>query len=251
MDLHKFFNHSKKSSVIVTWQERLNILYEVVMGIASIHSHELVHQDLHPGNILYRRYVTEADLGFEQYDFSNHGKSSITDFGLCRTIDKHSNETKIYGVLPYVAPEVLKGKPFTKASDIYSLGSLMYKLGTGHAPFHDMPYDGHLCLKIVKGKRPPPIDGAPKFYEKLMRRCWDGNPENRLTIKEIEEIVKTWVCSPKKPSEEIIKEIEKAENFLKTYPHTRISDFNLEENIISQLQSVYSKSSQLLPSMYF
>ncbi|RIA82231.1 kinase-like domain-containing protein [Glomus cerebriforme] len=249
MDLHRFFNHVKKSSIIVTWNERLNILYELIMGIATIHSHGLVHQDLHPGNILYQQHVAKNVLSFEKHYYTNNGKASITDFGLCRTVDKHSNNTKIYGVLPYIAPEILMGKPFTKASDIYSLGSLMYKLGTGYTPFYDMPYDYHLCMRIIKGERPPPIDGAPEFYEKLMRRCWDENPENRLTIEEIEEIVKTWVNSPNEPSEEIKKEIEKAENFLKSRPSTEISDFNLETNITYQLYFNDRKFSKVLPTI--
>jgi serine/threonine protein kinase len=248
MDLHRFFNHSRKSSKVVTWDERLNFLYELAMGIATIHSHDLVHRDLHSGNILYQRTVLGQTMNFGP-QFANFGKVSITDFGLCHSVN--NNTTNIYGVLPFIAPEVLKGKPFTKASDVYSFGSLMYVLGTGYTPFHNRQFsNSNLCFQILNGKRPPPIKGAPKFYESLMRNCWDKKPENRLTMEEIAEEIKTWVHSPNEPSEEIKREIEEAEKFLKTYPPTNISNSYPE---ISQLLPINGNSSknEISLSMYF
>lgn len=66
-------------------------------------------------------------------------------------------------------------------------------------------------------KTTPPIKGASEFYERLM----DKKPETRLTMKEIEEIVKTWIYSPNEPSEEIKGKIKKAEE---TYSTTNISN---------------------------
>ncbi|CAB5200468.1 unnamed protein product [Rhizophagus irregularis] len=47
----------------------------------------------------------------------------ISDMGLCGEVS-NKDETKIYGVMPYVAPEVLRGKPYTQAADIYSFEGL-------------------------------------------------------------------------------------------------------------------------------
>ncbi|RIB11743.1 kinase-like domain-containing protein [Gigaspora rosea] len=85
------------------WRDKLNILNGIAFDLESIHSQELVHRDLHSGNIL------QSDELQQVY---------ITDLGL----SKNEKEGKICGILPYIAPEILVGQPYTKASDIYSLG---------------------------------------------------------------------------------------------------------------------------------
>jgi serine/threonine protein kinase len=75
---------------------------------------------LHSGNIFsYGRY-----------------NSKIGDLGLCRkVIDENDCPDKTYGVIPYLAPEVLSRKTYTKKSDIYSLGMIMWEFTTGKKPF--------------------------------------------------------------------------------------------------------------------
>jgi len=105
---------------------------------------------------------------------------------LCQqVVDKKVNPNKIFGVIPYVAPEVLSKKPYTKKSDIYSFGMIMWEFTTGKKPFHDRPHNHCLTLDILRGERPQTTDDSPEFYAKLMRRCWDHNPENRPTAREV------------------------------------------------------------------
>src|ERR1051325_4569697 len=101
-----------------SWFNTLTLLNKVVLGLQSIHESNLVHCDLHDGNIL------------EEY---------ISDLGLCKPIDYFKNKANndIYGVLPYVAPEVLRGKPYTPASDIYSFSMIMWELTSKVPPFND------------------------------------------------------------------------------------------------------------------
>ncbi|RIA94520.1 kinase-like domain-containing protein [Glomus cerebriforme] len=99
--------------------------------------------------------------------------------GLCGEVD-NMDETKIYGVMPYVAPEVLRGKPYTQAADVYSFGMIMYFIATGKQPFSDRAHDEILVLSICNGIRPEINEPeAPKCYIDLMKRCLDSNPENR------------------------------------------------------------------------
>ena len=92
--------------------------------------------------------------------------------------------------MPYVAPEVLKGKPYTQAADIYSFGMIMYFVATGRQPFADCAHDQYLALNICNGIRPEINEPeAPKCYIDLMKRCWDSNPENRPKVTEVLELV--------------------------------------------------------------
>jgi len=60
---------------------------------------------------------------------------NIADMGLCKPADFNTSEnTKkgIYGVLPYMAPKILRGRDYTKAADIYSFGIIMYEVISGY-----------------------------------------------------------------------------------------------------------------------
>ncbi|GES99307.1 kinase-like domain-containing protein [Rhizophagus clarus] len=114
----------------------------------------------------------------------------IYDMGSCGEAS-NIDETKIYGVIPYVAPKVLRKRPYTQAADIYSFGMIMYFLATGKQPFSDCAHDELLVLDICRGIRPKINEPeAPKCYIDLMKKCWDSNPINRLNVTEVEELIK-------------------------------------------------------------
>src|SRR6185295_13959040 len=102
-----------------------------------------------------------------------------------QAINKKENPNKIYGVVPYLAPEVLSGKPYTKESDIYSFGMIMWEHTKSTKQFYNMPHDHHLIADIRNGMRPKITKDTPESYANLMKRCWDSNPKNRPTIEEI------------------------------------------------------------------
>src|SRR5207249_10179555 len=99
------------------WMRKLKILKRISEGLKNIHNNGLIHQDFHCGNIL--SYST--------------GKALIADLGLCQPANVKSSQSgdkQIFGVLPYVAPEVLRGKVYTQASDIYGFGIIAYEVCT-------------------------------------------------------------------------------------------------------------------------
>ncbi|GBC00623.1 hypothetical protein RclHR1_03910010 [Rhizophagus clarus] len=104
-------------------------LQHIINGLKIIHDNQMVHRDFHTGNILTFNYMFFVD----QY-ISIHNTICISDMGLCGEVC-NIDETKIYGVMPYVAPEVLRGKPYTQAADIYSFGMIMYFVATGKQHF--------------------------------------------------------------------------------------------------------------------
>ncbi|RIB14977.1 kinase-like domain-containing protein, partial [Gigaspora rosea] len=84
----------------------------------------------------------------------NMYSSYITDFGLCRPVSQDSSSKGIFGVLPYITPEVLYGKKYTMKSDIYSFGIIMAEIFTGYPPYHDIPHDFKLATQICLDHRP-------------------------------------------------------------------------------------------------
>ncbi|RIA82697.1 kinase-like domain-containing protein [Glomus cerebriforme] len=108
----------------------------------------------------------------------------ISDFGFCKPADEKSSK-KIYGVMPYMAPEILRGKKYTEKSDVYSFGIIMNEIISIIPPFNDEPHDHYLALDICRGKRPKIRDETPDFLKKLIQKCWDAIPENRPTSEEV------------------------------------------------------------------
>src|SRR6266496_3425953 len=170
---------------IWSWSERLDVLSDIIKGLKKIHENNLVHRDFHTGNILssFGKNITKLDSGI----FS--GNVYISDMGLCGEVG-NVDESKIYGVMPYMDPEVLRGNPYTKPADIYSFGMIMYFVATGKQPFATCAHDEILVLEICEGARPEINEPeAPKCYIDLMKKCWDSNPDNRPNAIEVEKLI--------------------------------------------------------------
>ncbi|RGB42182.1 kinase-like domain-containing protein, partial [Rhizophagus diaphanus] len=92
----------------------------------------------------------------------------------------------VFGVLPFIAPEVLRGNPYTPASDIYSFSMIMWEFTSGVPPFKNRAHDLQLSLSICEdGERPKIIENTPKCYRDLMKKCWDEDPLKRPSSKEV------------------------------------------------------------------
>ncbi|RGB31923.1 kinase-like domain-containing protein [Rhizophagus diaphanus] len=158
------------------WGIKLNILNDIIIGLKAMHDAEILHKDYHSGNI----FIDIRDDDWLQ---------SITgDLGLSKSSLVEEDDDEIYGILPYVAPEVLQVKKYTKASDIYSIGMIMWELMIGRRPFWDRNYDTELIIEIVCDElRPPIVTNAPKGYIDLMQKCWHFDPSERPTAVELQK----------------------------------------------------------------
>ncbi|CAG8632829.1 2031_t:CDS:2, partial [Paraglomus occultum] len=158
----------------LTWSRRLSILNDIALGLYNIHAKNVIHGDIHSGNVLI-------------YDSKKSRKGNgdiytvISDLGLSRSILRSPfSLDQVYGILPYIAPEILIGGDQTISSDIYSFGHIMYVLSTGRQPFADYLYDkSRLALSICGGLRPNIPADTPADYAILMRQCWDAEPSRR------------------------------------------------------------------------
>ncbi|GBC08415.1 hypothetical protein RclHR1_00810007 [Rhizophagus clarus] len=238
-----FNSYLNKNCENFDWFNGLKILINIIEGLCKIHQKHMVHRDFHIGNILFTKITKYINEKYEVHD-----SACISDLGLCRKIDD-INEKNIYGVMPYVAPEVLKGKPYTQAADIYSFGMIMYVIATGKQPFANYAHDEVLALSICKGNKPEINDKiAPKCYIDLMNRCWGSNPDNRPNSIEIRELIYSFYNSLDqsfKEKEQQHYEIE--EQFNETQEYRKESLLSIKNSqLTTHTQAVYS--SRLLNS---
>jgi len=90
-------------------------------GLAAAHQVGIIHRDIKPGNIL---------LGYD-------GSIKVTDFGIAELLNvaNRANESKVFGTPGYIAPELLEGGNYSKRTDLFAIGVLLYRLSTKQHPF--------------------------------------------------------------------------------------------------------------------
>src|SRR5436190_763471 len=203
-------------------KHKLQYLSDTARGLKDIHNKGFIHKDLHSGNIL-------SESG--QYSY-------ITDLGLCKPVDEQGEE-KIHGVLPYVSPEVLKGKKYTPSADIYSFGILACEILSGLPPYHNLPHNEFLALKICQGLRPKVNNvKVPPLLENLIDQCLDADPLKRPTADELYNIIKNWYNEVDNNKNKDDEDIEFSE-FYKQYKEAE--EFN---------ESMTSSSNVVSPTSY-
>src|SRR3954447_1759312 len=112
----------------------------VADGLAFAHQHELVHRDVKPQNVL----------------LNGDGEAKVTDFGIARSLDVEHGVTQtgtVLGTSNYLSPEQAGGKPVGPATDVYSLGVVLFELLTGDVPF---PGDNFVAVAMKHINDPPP-----------------------------------------------------------------------------------------------
>jgi serine/threonine protein kinase len=125
--------------------ERLKLFNKVCAAVAFAHRNLIIHRDLKPSNIL----VTAG------------GEPKLLDFGISKLLDAKSedaNSMTILGAMTpeYASPEQIKGETVTTATDIYSLGVVLFKLLTGKHPFASPGKTNGELLKAIGETKPAP-----------------------------------------------------------------------------------------------
>lgn len=123
-------------------KEILRIGQQTASGLAAAHAQGLIHRDVKPANILLENGVERVKL---------------TDFGLARAVDDASvtQSSVVAGTPQYMAPEQASGEAVDHRADLFSLGSVLYALCTGRAPFRAST--SMAVLKRVCEETPTPI----------------------------------------------------------------------------------------------
>ncbi len=140
----------------------------VADALHHVHMHQLLHRDLKPSNIMITR---EGDV-------------KLMDFGIAKdtTVTDLTQEGMLVGSPPYVAPELLSGKPASPATDIWALGVTLFELLSGDRPFKGAQ-TAELFHNISKGKRERLAKVAPTVAKPLItivEKCLSLKPEKRF-----------------------------------------------------------------------
>lgn len=142
----------------------IEIARQVCAGLTAAHEKGIVHRDLKPMNIM----------------IDGRGKVRITDFGLASLLDdEHSSQRG--GTPAYMAPEQLKGRKSTVATDVYSLGLVLYEAFTGKRAFEARNVNDLIKLHAESTPTSPSrlVEDLDPAVERAIMRCLEVDPEQR------------------------------------------------------------------------
>jgi serine/threonine-protein kinase len=148
----------------------LELALPVADGLAFAHGQGLVHRDVKPQNVL----------------LSREGDVKVTDFGIARSLHVEHGVTQtgtVLGTGEYLAPEQASGKPVSPATDVYSLGVVLWELLAGDVPFAGENFVA-VALRHVNEAPPSLLDVRPDVSPRLaaaVDRALAKDPRRRFT----------------------------------------------------------------------
>jgi serine/threonine protein kinase len=150
------------------------VLYTTQIADALAHAHErgIVHRDLKSSNVL----------------ITPEGRAKVLDFGVAKSMIQPQEETqslnalteagRVLGTPAYMAPELLRGSPADRRSDIWALGVMLHEMVTGQLPFRGKSYFD-MCSAIAREPAPTLPDSVPTGLRTLIQRCLAKEPGQR------------------------------------------------------------------------
>ncbi|MGQ0633789.1 MAG: serine/threonine-protein kinase [Planctomycetaceae bacterium] len=151
-------------------EEAARILLAVARAVDYLHTQGIVHRDLKPSNVL----LDDAQ------------RPLVTDFGLAKVFqedDGHTQSGVIIGTPGYMAPEQAAGRisEISFASDVYSLGAILYEMLCGRPPFRDENPLNTILQVLEKEPDRPSLHsrGIPPELERICLRCLEKSPDRR------------------------------------------------------------------------
>ncbi len=159
---------------------------QILDALAAAHSAGIIHRDVKPQNVI----VTPE------------GRCMLTDFGIARDAESSTITfagSTILGSVHYLSPEQAQGKPVSQASDLYSVGILLYELLTGQVPFTG---DNSVAIALmhINDDPVPPIQLNPRIppalNDVIMRALKKNLSERYVTAREMAKQLKRTLTEP-------------------------------------------------------
>lgn len=157
-------------------EEAVNIMRQLVSAVACAHSHNIIHRDIKPQNVLVK----------------DDGTVKITDFGiaLAHNAVQLTQNDSVLGSAHYLAPETTRGEPATEQIDIYALGIVFYELLSGSVPFKgDNPVQ--IAMKHLSEDIPSIREFNPTLPQSIENIILKATVKNRqLRYQKADEMLK-------------------------------------------------------------
>lgn len=163
----------------IDFERKVKIARGLCEGLNLLHTaaEPILHRRLKPSNIM----------------LTSDNKIKLAEFG--RPFSLTKDHIISGGYLPYLAPEVLKGQPATKKSDIYSYAMCLYFIFTGTAPYDGVPELSAVDKFVAYSeKHKPNLDGVaiPVLLKGFLNECWATNPDSRPEADHILRKLRPW-----------------------------------------------------------
>jgi predicted Ser/Thr protein kinase len=162
------------------WKQRWSIALDIGKGIYHLHKKDILHRDLKSLNVL----------------LDENMQAKVCDFGISRakqetrTTTATSKTAQSVGTTPWMAPELFKRRAkYDKKCDIYSYGMVLWEIASRKSPWSDAQNASIIIAWVKEGEQEDIPEKCPPSYAKLIKWCWEREPDKRPTIEESVEML--------------------------------------------------------------